>query len=244
MKMTMMQNGNEKQSAELRQQAGVRRYIIKMSIMIPVYGAILFLSAGSLKWAEGWIFMVLFLFNQVLMTLILLKKRPDLLAERSGPQPGMKPWDKVIVPLAAVLFPLLTWLTASFDYRNQWTQTGIEIQIVGLGLMLAGVLLIDWAMFSNAFFSAVVRIQKDRDHKVVDSGPYRLVRHPGYVGAIASYIGIPLMLGSWWALIPAWIAIILFIVRTSLEDRTLQKELEGYAQYADRVRYRLIPGLW
>jgi protein-S-isoprenylcysteine O-methyltransferase Ste14 len=107
-----------------------------------------------------------------------------------------------------------------------------------------GFALISWAMASNRFFSTVVRIQQEREHAVVTAGPYQYVRHPGYVGFTVMMLVTPLLLGSWWALIPVACAIVVIIVRTALEDRTLQTELAGYSDYAQRVRYRLLPGVW
>jgi protein-S-isoprenylcysteine O-methyltransferase Ste14 len=111
-------------------------------------------------------------------------------------------------------------------------------------MFLAGMLMFSWAMMSNSYFSTTVRIQDDRGHQTVTSGPYQYVRHPGYVGAIVLSIGTPLLLRSWWVLSPGVVTAIMFIPRTAMEDRTLQQELGGYAEYAERVRYRLLPGVW
>lgn len=234
----------KKRSLNEQQQVGVKRFLMKMCISIPMYTTILFLGAGTLKWPAGWVLIGFFVSNQTVISLILFKKKPSLLAERSGLQKGMKSWDRVIAPLAAVVCPLASWVIACLDYRFSWSELGIAGFYVGLGMMLAGMLLADWAMLKNAFFSAVVRIQEDRNQIVVDTGPYRFVRHPGYVGAITSNLGIPLLLGSSWALIPAGISSLLFVIRTALEDRMLRQELAGYPEYAARVRYRLIPGWW
>jgi len=128
--------------------------------------------------------------------------------------------------------------------RFQWCNLGIHFGIVGTVLFIAGAVLIHWAMLTNRHFEVTVRIQKDRDHRVITAGPYRIVRHPGYVGVILWGISTPLIIGSVYGLIPGAIASILMIIRTCLEDKMLRSELDGYAEYSKRVRYRLLPGLW
>ena len=117
-------------------------------------------------------------------------------------------------------------------------------QLAGFILTVFGHVIVVWAMSANAFFSAQVRIQTERGHTVANTGPYKLIRHPGYIGAMIFSLGIPLMLGSWWAVIPGVFSVILYIVRTALEDRTLLDELPGYVDYAQSVKFRLIPGVW
>ena len=154
-------------------------------------------------------------------------------------------WDRAIVLLGALLLPTVSLIVAGLDHRFGWTAvlpTGVHLS--GLVMLAAGYALGAWAMAVNRFFSAVVRIQKERGHAVVTRGPYRLVRHPSYAGGLLATIGIPLLLNSWWALIPASVVVALTIARTALEDRTLQNELPGYSEYAQRTRYRLVPGMW
>ena len=128
--------------------------------------------------------------------------------------------------------------------RFGWSSMPLPLAIAGLVTLVLAYAVIAWAMAANTFFSTTVRVQEDRGQRVVSSGPYRLVRHPGYVGMILMYVGTPVMLGSWWALIPGGLNGVAFIVRTALEDRTLQEELDGYKEYAGRVPYRLLPGVW
>jgi protein-S-isoprenylcysteine O-methyltransferase Ste14 len=168
----------------------------------------------------------------------------DLIEERGKSKENVKKWDKVIMTLN--IFPALGLLVvAGLDCRFGWApKLNSWIQVVALVLMILGNAFFTWAMLSNHFFSTAVRIQFDRGHQVAIGGPYNYMRHPGYVGFIVINLATPLILGSLWALIPGAIMAVLFIIRTALEDSTLQKELEGYKEYAQKVKYRLIPGIW
>ena len=135
-------------------------------------------------------------------------------------------------------------IIAGLDVRYEWAVLPEALIGVGVLIFLPGFFLIEWALFTNSHFETTVRIQADRNHRVVTGGPYRLVRHPGYVGASVMYLAAPLILGTSWAFAPAGLMIILFIIRTALEDRTLREELEGYQEYAGRTMYRLVPGVW
>ena len=176
--------------------------------------------------------------------LVVIPRYPELLAERVGPRKGAKTWDTVLLSLYGVAM-MIMWIVAGLDVRNNWA-SGIEpaAQIMAMLIVIAGHALVVWATGTNAFFSQVVRIQTERGHTVVSGGPYRFVRHPAYVGAILLVLSSPIMLGSWWALIPGVICAVLMIVRTALEDKTLQAELPGYVDYTQQTRYRLLPGVW
>jgi protein-S-isoprenylcysteine O-methyltransferase Ste14 len=169
---------------------------------------------------------------------------PALLADRAGGlrQPGVKRWDVWLASIASLAFVTIM-IVAGSDERWGWTGTiSIGWHVTGIILSIIGWAFFLWAMASNPFFSESVRIQEN--HQVASRGPYRLVRHPGYFGNVIGCIGQPLLFGSWWAFIPALLTIIAFAVRTALEDDTLQKDLAGYSDYAQQVRYRLIPGIW
>jgi protein-S-isoprenylcysteine O-methyltransferase Ste14 len=156
-----------------------------------------------------------------------------------------KAWDKVLAPLMAlsVSFPLV--IVAGLDHRFGWSPVfPLWLIVLGFLLISLGYAFATWALIENRFFSSVVRIQVDRGHVVCDSGPYRIVRHPGYAGNILALPGIVLALSSMWTLIPAVVALIIAVIRTVLEDQTLQDELPGYRAYARRVRYRLIPRIY
>jgi protein-S-isoprenylcysteine O-methyltransferase Ste14 len=176
---------------------------------------------------------------------VLKKKDPGLIEERQHAKPNVKSWDKVITNLFGVVFIPLILVISGLDQRFSWTNSfPLLLQILAAGIGVLGFLLVFWGMASNTYFSSYVRIQDDRGHTTITAGPYRYVRHPGYLGMIVSALMIPLVLASWWALIPAGIGAALVILRTSLEDQTLQEELEGYKEFTQRTRYRLIPGIW
>lgn len=169
---------------------------------------------------------------------------PELRAERANTKAG-KSWDKPIVFTVVLLGPVATWITAGLDTRFHGSAS-MGWEAVGAGVVagLLAAVLIAWAMRTNRFFSAIVRIQKDRGHTVVSTGPYRIVRHPAYTGICAFTLVTPLVLDSRWAFVPASITVAVNLLRTALEDRTLQKELDGYADYARQVKYRLLPFVW
>lgn len=208
--------------------------------------AVLLLSAGRWNWVAGWTLVGLYAAWDVLVALLLMPRSPDLLAERAKMPSDVKQWDLVLTMLAASVLPLVTWVVAGLDIRFGWTGRAIAppTQVAAMAAVALGLGLTTWAMVANPFFSAFVRIQRERGHQVIAGGPYRYVRHPGYLGAIAFQLAIPFALGSLWALVPSGAAAASYILRTALEDRTLQEELEGYREYTQKVRYRLLPGLW
>jgi len=215
-------------------------------VMYKAYVAVvLMLSAGRWNWWAGWLYVFIFLMFDLATALEVIPKDPTLLIERSKSHPDAKTWDKVIMPLAAGLLPLAGWIIAGLNLRWSW-QPSLDRswQLIGFLFTVLGHAIVVWAMSANTFFSPQVRIQTERGHTVANTGPYKFIRHPGYIGAMVFSLGIPLMLGSWWALIPGLISVILYIVRTALEDRTLLDELPGYVDYAQSVKFRLIPGVW
>jgi protein-S-isoprenylcysteine O-methyltransferase Ste14 len=222
-------------------------WIIQVALGLVGYGAILFLCAGRLDWVWGWVFLGLIAAVLISHVLILVPINPELLVERSKGilQDDAKGWDKWITMFAAGMGTGGAWVVAGLDVRFEWSAAvPLALHIGGLVSSILGWALFMWAMGANAFFSEAVRIQEERGHTVQTGGPYRFVRHPGYVGAILTFLAAPLLLGSLWALIPAVLAAIGYVVRTALEDRTLQEELDGYKEYAQQTRYRLLPGIW
>lgn len=218
-----------------------RKQITGMVMM----SAILFLFAGTLNWPLGWLYVVALGLSITAQWVILVPRSPGLLAERSKLQPGTKRWDVVLSAVGLGFATMATLAVAGLDFRNGWTGP-LPLWTIALAgvFMVAGWALIIWSMASNPFFSATVRLQADRGQQVMTGGPYQYVRHPGYVGAILSYAVTPFILGSLWALIPTAVIVAFFIARTVGEDPTLQRELPGYREYAQRVRSRLLPGIW
>ncbi|TFG76829.1 MAG: isoprenylcysteine carboxylmethyltransferase family protein [Thermodesulfobacteriales bacterium] len=219
------------------------RVYIRLILYILFVAATLFFSAGRLDWTAAGVFLGVYI-AIILISLVFID--PELIEERSHIGPGAKRWDLVLASLVVVfLFPA-TFIVAGLDAgRFNWSPPfPIWVQLLALLVFILGSAIPSWAMATNKFFSTVVRIQKERGHYVVTGGPYKYVRHPGYTGAIVVSISIPLLLGSLWALIPALIGDCILVVRTVLEDNTLKKELDGYKDYANRVRYRLLPGIW
>jgi protein-S-isoprenylcysteine O-methyltransferase Ste14 len=212
-------------------------------ISLAITAACLFGPAGRLNWWNGWVLLGLSFLSGVAATAVVWRD-PELVAERRNIKAG-KRWDKVMVGFVVLLGPMATWITAGLDARYHWS-TGLSSLTIAAGIAVAalGGALLVWAMGSNRFFSSVVRIQSDRGQTVVTSGPYRLIRHPGYAGTFAFLLATPLILNSRWALIPAAVTAAATMLRTALEDRTLRNELEGYADYARNVKYRLVPFVW
>jgi len=222
-----------------------REWAIKAAIFAVFLVLIIIVGSGSLGWWMGWLYIGLTVVGMIYTTIALQRKSPDLIAERSHPGEGIKPWDRLLVRLAAIWLPLATWILCALDNRFRWSAPiPMALQWAGLVLALGGYWLTNISMITNRFFSPVVRIQDDRGHRVVDHGVYRVVRHPGYVGAILNVGLTPLALNALWALVPAVVVVVLYVVRTALEDAMLQDELPGYAAYAQRTRYRLLPGVW
>jgi protein-S-isoprenylcysteine O-methyltransferase Ste14 len=224
---------------------GVVRWAVQMTMALVVFGVILFAAAGRLNWINGWVFLGLNALTQVISSLVLIPRRPDMLAERSQSHEGTKSWDRFYAPAITLFGPLALILVAGLDARFGWTPPiPVAWLIVGLLLAFAFQMFVVWAMATNPFFSTTVRIQDDRGQQVVASGPYGILRHPGYAGSVGYNLVIPLVLGSLWTYIPALLTILLIFLRTRLEDRALQEELPGYREYAQKVRSRLIPGIW
>jgi protein-S-isoprenylcysteine O-methyltransferase Ste14 len=219
-------------------------WIRGVSLGMVGYSALLILASGKWNWLWGWVYITLLTLAMVAHVVILVPINPALLADRAGGlrQPGTKRWDIWLTMIAGLAFTSIM-LVAGLDERWGWTKPlSLGWHIAGILLFIAGWVFFLWAMASNPFFSEGVRIQEN--HQVAQHGPYRLVRHPGYFGNLIGCLGQPLLFGSWWTFIPAVLTILAFVIRTELEDQTLQKELGGYSDYARRVHYRLIPGLW
>ncbi len=224
---------------------GALRWLLRETIGNLVLILILFGLVGRWDWWNGWALSAVYILWSLGSIIFILPVNPQMLAERSRPQKGAKKWDLAMVSAMSV-FLLATYIIACLDVRFGWaTPFPLWAQITGLVAAVLGYdVILMWSMVSNAYFTAIVRIQTDRQHTVATGGPYRFVRHPGYVGTILCYLATPFLLGSLWAMIPAVLAAGVLVVRTGLEDKTLHEELPGYLEYAQQTRYRLVPGIW
>jgi len=219
-------------------------YILDEILGIVGMGVALFWSAGRIDWWPAWAAIAVWLAWFTATDILILHFNPDLMAERLAPPKGAKTWDRAILSILR-LTQLVRYILAGLDQRYGWTGGfPLAAQIAALTVCVLSYALLAWAMASNTFFSQIVRIQSDRGHAVATDGPYRYVRHPAYIGMILFELAMSTLLASWWALIAGGLCAILLILRTSLEDRTLQTELTGYLDYARQVRYRLLPGIW
>jgi len=222
-------------SEETAQTASPRQWIrlVVVYVLIPL---ILFICGGDLGWWQAWLYSLLIFTAGIGGRMWAEQRHPGLTAERQNINniQNAKAWDKVLAPLMAVSVGYPMVVVAGLDHRFNWSsEFPLWLTVLGFILISLGYAFAVWALAENRFFSSVVRIQTDRGHAVCDSGPYQFIRHPGYAGNI-------LALGTVWTLIPATVASIIAVIRTALEDRTLQKELPDHRDYARRVRYRLI----
>ena len=211
--------------------------------MAAVFAAMLFIPAGRLDWIRGWCYVALVIAFVTFNWICLRRWNPELIDRRLRYGKGTKRWDIVWSALFAPLI-IAVYVVAGLEARQGTLSLPVVVWPVGLGIFTLASFVLVWSMVVNPFFEKTVRIQTDQGHRVIKSGPYACVRHPGYVGFTSWILATPLLLGSAWALIPAALSILAILIRTSLEDRTLRAELTGYRDYAARVRYRIIPGLW
>ena len=222
------------------------RVVILMLFFIVFVPFLPLLISRRWDWWEAWVYAIICILGFAVSRVLAARRSPGLLAERAKflRQEDAKPWDKILSPLVGLgggLIPLVAGLNALLDWSPTFSTT---VKILALVILLAGYLLASYALVENRFFSGMVRIQAERGHQVISSGPYRWMRHPGYAGALLSYLGTPFFLDSKWALLPVVFLTVVLIIRTNLEDKTLRDELECYQDYTRRVRYRLLPGVW
>ena len=224
----------------------VVKQIVLSTVMMGVMMAVFFASSGRRDIPRAWLFFGAAFVYFVASTLALYRFNPELLIARlTLRREGSKTWDEILMRAANLMGMLLIPAVAGLDLgRYGWSSLDIIYAVPGFVLFILGAVLITWAMIVNRYFESTVRIQEDRDHEVVSTGPYRFVRHPGYLSGILWMSSVPLILGSLYTLLPVMIYGVMMILRTHLEDRTLRDELPGYAEYAERVRFRLIPWVW
>jgi protein-S-isoprenylcysteine O-methyltransferase Ste14 len=224
-----------------------KQLILRFLVSYAIIGGLMFTVAWDAAWWQAWVYIGITGLPSFFSRVVAMRRNPELLSERlhSMEKEDVRGWDKVLMPLVAIVFPILMILTAALDVRFAWSPTYHLAWTIGaVCVIAAGAMLAASAFTHNAFFSGTVRIQHDRGHTVVSTGPYRCVRHPGYAGGFMANLATPVLLGSLWALIPAAILCAFLVVRTALEDRTLRSDLPGYAEYTERTRYRLLPLVW
>jgi protein-S-isoprenylcysteine O-methyltransferase Ste14 len=222
------------------------RVVVQVLFFIVVIPFLALLTSWRWDWWEAWVYGILSILSFVVSRVLAARRHPDLIAERARfmQHEDAKSWDRILVPwmgFGGILVMLIAGLDALLDWSPSFS---LPVKILALVLILGGYALSSYALIENRFFSGMVRIQADRGHQVVSSGPYRWMRHPGYAGALLTYLATPLFLDSAWAILPTLFTTGLYVLRTALEDRTLQTELPGYAEYARKVQYRLLPGIW
>ncbi len=222
----------------------INSVIIKGVVSIIVTGASVFLLAGTLTYWPGWLF-VLITAVRFIAGVFIFRDRPELIRERIKPGPGTVWWDKLFYVFYGPLFIAVLVIGCLDGGRFHWSASmSVWWIAAGACVHILSHILVLWSMKVNDFFSSMVRIQKERSHKVVDSGPYMYVRHPGYLAASMMALSLALLLASWYAMLPAIGVVLSLLIRTALEDRTLRSELEGYENYTEKVTYKLLPGIW
>jgi len=210
-----------------------------------LFGLSLFVPAGTFAWAAGWVFLTMFLGFYLSLNLWLFKHNPGLLQERTKlSRSGQKGWDKFLFPILMILPFALLALTALDAVRFHWSSMPAPLQGFGVLFLLISFRLFFLTFRENSFLSTVVRVQEDRKHSVISTGPYHYVRHPMYSGFLLFIMGTPLLLRSWYGVILGAIFMVILAIRAVLEERTLRDELSGYSDYMAQVKYRLIPYVW
>ncbi|MBN1120206.1 MAG: isoprenylcysteine carboxylmethyltransferase family protein [Anaerolineae bacterium] len=233
------------ETSERKPLAALLKRIGQLFFNVMVISVVLFVPARTLNWPRAWLFLAVVVVNLVISGVVLWRVSPEVVEARSRTERSVKTWDTILLAAYGLLSMVGAMVVAGLDHYHEWSDPPQAAITAGAVLMIVmGNALFLWAMVENAHFEKNVRIQDDRDHQVISTGPYRYVRHPGYVGLILQLLFTPLVLGSWWALIADGAAILLIVLRTVLEDRTLQRELPGYREFTQQTRFRLIPGLW
>jgi len=234
----------ERNNKRLRR-AGIKQLFL-ICLMLIIHITIFFISAGHIRLLRPWIFFGASFAQYMVSTAVQYKLNPELLVQRlKRKREGSKLWDEILMRVSNLTVLIAVPTIAGLDIgRFQWSNLDVQFAVLGFAFFIISIVFINWAMVVNPHFEPTVRIQKDRGHKVISSGPYKIVRHPGYLAGILYALSIPLIIGSIFTFIPVGIYAVLFMIRTSLEDRTLHRELDGYSEYAKRVRYRLFPWIW
>jgi protein-S-isoprenylcysteine O-methyltransferase Ste14 len=231
---------------ESKNKKSVVRIVVMLLLVLVIFPLLPMIISGRWDWWQAWVMFAVFVLSFIVSRAIAARKTPDILKERanSATRDNTQAWDKWLSPVVAfgsVFILLVAGLDVLF---NRSADLPLGMELFGLFLIVVGYALGSYAFIENAFFSGTVRLQEERGHKVISSGPYAWVRHPGYLGSLIASLGIPLLLNSLWAYVPVIIIGFFFVLRTHLEDQFLQENLPGYSGYAKEVRYRLFPGIW
>jgi protein-S-isoprenylcysteine O-methyltransferase Ste14 len=223
--------------------------VILPQIMTGILGLAVFAGAwfgiaGRVTWWQGWAFLLTFIIYVSILVWRLSQLNPDLVRERNRPADKAEAWDRVVMGIYSVILVVLLIVSALDGGRYLWSAVPLGVQMIGWVLLVVAGTMVWHVMMTNAYLSSWARIQDDRGQVVIQEGMYGCIRHPMYLGIIVGFLGIPLVLSSWWAMIPSVVIIGLFVYRTYLEDLMLIDGLAGYAEYTEKVRYRLLPGIW
>lgn len=221
----------------------VRKSLVSLVASLAIMALLAFVPAGTLNWPLGWTFMAVFIGATMVALLVLWRLNPEIFAARSRIQPGTKSGDYIFLVMIFAGF-FLTLPVAGLDFRFGWSSMPNWVVWLGYALFLIAYAGQVWPQSVNRHFEPGVRIQEDRGQTVIDTGPYAIVRHPGYTSGSLLALSMPLCLGSWWALLPAMLVVAGLIPRTLFEERTLRAELPGYTEYTQRVKWRWVPGVW
>lgn len=222
----------------------ILKRMLQIIFQIIIIAAILFISSSRVDWWMAWAYLGIFVIGVFVNMILIIRKDPELIEERSQIKANTKRWDFYLAAFLS-LVSIVVLLVSGLDIRFEWSEKiPFVLQFAAMVLVVLGSVLGSWAIVSNPYFASTVRIQSERGHKVISNGPYRYIRHPGYAGWILSGIALPVMLGSLWALIPSGLTALILIIRTGLEDRTLRRELPGYEEYSQNTHFRLVPYVW
>lgn len=227
-------------SEEVEVKSVKRLALIRVSVVFIIIGLMFFLPAGTLKYWQGWVYMIVIAIPMIFFGVYMFKHDPKLLERRMRIKEKREK-QKLIVKLGILPF-LFVFIVPGFDRRFGWSEVSLPITILGLALVLLSYLMTLYVFKTNSFASRVVEVEKEQ--KVITTGPYALVRHPMYSSMIIFYLFTPLALGSYWAVVPALSIIPVLVARIGDEEKELLDNLEGYREYSQKVKHRLIPSVW
>lgn len=219
-------------------------YLIRVAFQIIIGAILFFVSSGTLKNHRGWVYFIVYTISTVLGVLYLSRHNPEVLNERAKERNNTEQWDKILLKIYVALAFFVIYIIAGFDIRFGWSSISIFCMYPALAIVILSSLLAIWAMKENANFEATSRIQSDRIQNICESGPYKIVRHPGYLAIILWAVAISFVFGSIYMMIPSFFISVIIVIRTYLEDEMLKKKLVGYVEYSNRTKHRLLPYIW